>query len=376
MTAHARYSPSAAHRRLACPPSLKLEEQFVEEGESVFAAEGTAGHELAEYLIRKFLGQPGTRPVSDYYSDDLQEAVDEYLVFAMSEIEEARRNCANPIILVEQRVDVTDYVAECFGTADLVIVTNDTLHVIDLKLGRGIEVSADHNPQLMIYGLGMLSMIDPFYDIKTVHMTVFQPRLNNCSTFTMEPNALLTWGNEVLRPRGAMAMMGAGEFAAGSWCRFCRARNQCRARAEEFLSLAKLEFSQPALLSDAEIAQVLLKADELSRWAQDIYAFAQDEAIVKGKEWPGFKLVEGRANRKYTSEADVEAAAKAAGFSDIYKQSLLTITEMEKRMGKANFKDILGGLIYKPQGKITLVPESDKREPITKNTAIAEFTEE
>lgn len=375
MTEHARYSPSAASRRLACPPSLKLEEQFAEEGESIYAAEGTAGHKLAEHLIRKHLGEKTTRPVSDYYSDEILEAVDDYLAFAINEIEEARRSCPSLLVLVEQRVDVTEYVSDCFGTADLIIITDSELHVIDLKLGKGVEVSADHNPQLMIYGLGMLSMADILYNIKTVHMTVFQPRLNNSSTFTMDPAELRKWGNEVLKPRGAMALMGAGEFAAGSWCRFCKARNQCRARAEEFLSLAQMEFRAPALLADDELAQVLTKADELSRWAQDIYAFAQDQAIINGKEWPGFKLVEGRSNRKYTNEAEVEQAAKAAGFNDIYKHSLLGITDMERLMGKPNFNIILGGLVYKLQGKLTLVPESDKREAINKNTAIAEFTE-
>ena len=376
MSTHARYSPSAAHRRLACPPSLRLEEQFLDEGESIFAAEGTAGHSLAEHLIRKYLGEANVRPESEYYTNELLAAVDDYVDFAVGEIEEAKRNSSSPIILVEQRVDVTAYVDECFGTADLVVITDTDLHVIDLKLGKGIEISAENNPQLMIYGLGMLSMIEALYDIQTIRMTVFQPRLNNSSTFSMEPEALRKWGEEVLKPRGAMALMGAGEFSAGNWCRFCKARFQCRARAEEFLSLAKLEFTAPALLNDEEVAQVLAKADELSRWAQDIYAFAQDEAIIHGKQWPGYKLVEGRANRKYTSEEDVAKAVTQAGYTEIYKHSLLGITDMERLMGKANFNTILGSLVYKPHGKITLVPETDKREAINKNTATAEFTEE
>lgn len=376
MSTHARYSPSAAYRRLACPPSLRLEEQFLDEGESIFAAEGTAGHSLAEHLIRKYLGEANVRPESEYYTNELLAAVDDYVDFAICEIEEAKRSSSSPIFLVEQRVDVTAYVDECFGTADLVVITDTDLHVVDLKLGKGIEISAENNPQLMIYGLGMLSMIEALYDIQTIRMTVFQPRLNNSSTFSMEPEALRKWGEEVLKPRGAMALMGAGEFSAGNWCRFCKARFQCRARAEEFLSLAKLEFTAPALLNDEEVAHVLAKADELSRWAQDIYAFAQDEAIIHGKQWPGYKLVEGRSNRKYTSEEDVAQAATQAGYTEIYKHSLLGITDMERLMGKANFNTILGSLVYKPQGKITLVPETDKREAINKNTATAEFTEE
>jgi hypothetical protein len=371
---HARFSPSSANRRLHCTPSLRLEEQF-EEDESSYAAEGTAGHALAEHLIKKYLKIRSTRPVSDYYSDELLEAVDEYVSFVIGEIEDARRECASPMVCVEQKVDASEYVDECFGTADAVIVTDKVAHVIDLKLGKGVPVYAEENPQLKIYGLGVLSMAELLYDVETVRLTVFQPRLNNSSTWDISPAELKKWGDEVLRPRGAMALMGAGEFSAGAWCRFCRARNQCRARAEEFLALAQMEFRAPALLTDEEISEVLRKSDELAKWASDVYAFAQDQSIVHGKKWPGYKLVEGRANRKYTSDAEVSQAAEAAGYNDIYKRSLIGVGEMEKLMGKDEFGRILGRYVYKPQGKITLAPDSDKREAINKTTATAEFTE-
>lgn len=374
MGGHARFSPSSANRRLNCTPSLVLEEQFADE-ESQYAAEGSAGHAMAEYLIKKHLKQRSKRPVSDYYSDELLEAVDEYVSFVIGEIEEAKRICSCPVFTVEQRVDASEYVDECFGTADMVIVTDKVAHVIDLKLGKGVQVFAEDNPQLMIYGLGILGMAEMLYDVETVRLTIFQPRLNNSSTWDIAPEALKAWGEEVLKPRGAMALMGAGEFNAGSWCRFCKARNQCRARAEEFLAIAKMEFRQPALLSDDEIAEVLKVSDELAKWSADVYAFAQDQAIVHGKEWNGFKLVEGRSNRKYTSEDEVAEAATTAGYTDIYKRSLVTITEMERLMGKQEFTRILGHLVYKPQGKVTLVPNSDKREAINKTTAASEFQE-
>lgn len=375
MGGHARFSPSAAKRLLNCPPSLVLGEQFDEE-ESQYAAEGSAGHALAEYLIKKHLKQRTRRPVSDYYNDDLLEAVDDYVSYCIGEIEDAKRECQDHHFAVEQRVDVSDYVSDCFGTADMVVITDEVIHIIDLKLGKGVPVYAEENPQLMIYGLGLLAFYEMLYDPKTVRLTIYQPRLNNSSTWDIEPAALKAWGEDVLRPRGAMALMGAGEFQAGSWCRFCKARNQCRARADEFLKLAQMEFRPPALLSDEEIAEVLKVADDLSKWASDVYAFAQDQAIVHGKDWTGFKLVEGRSNRKYTSDAEVAQAAEAAGYNDIYKKSIIGVTEMERLMGKAEFARIIGSLVYKPQGKVTLVPESDKREAINKTTAAAEFTEE
>lgn len=375
MGAHARNSPSALHRTLNCTPSLVLGEQFQDE-ESQYAAEGSAGHALAEHLIKKHLKQRTKRPVSDYYSDDLVEAVEDYVTFVIEQIEDAKRECPSPLFSVEQRVDISEYSPGCFGTADMVIVTDKVAHVIDLKLGRGVEVSAEENPQLMAYGLGVLDMVEMLYDIETVRLTIFQPRINNFSTWDITPEALKTWGEEILKPRSAMALAGAGEFQPGSWCRFCKARNQCRARAEEFLRLAQMEFRQPALLSDDEIAEVLQKADELAKWASDVYAFAQDQAIIHGKQWKGYKLVEGRSNRKYFSEAEVAEAAEAAGYKDIYKRTLIGVTEMERLMGKKEFARILGKLVYKPRGKITLVPLADKREAINISTAAADFQEE
>lgn len=375
MGAHARNSPSALHRTLNCTPSLVLGEQYADE-ESSYAAEGSAGHALAEHLIKKHLKLRTKRPVSDYYSDDLLEAVDDYVSFVIGEIEDAKRECKQPVFAVEQRVDISDYATDCFGTADMVIVTDKVVHIIDLKLGRDVEVSAVENPQLMAYGLGVLAMAEMLYDVETVRLTIYQPRINNYSSWDIIPTDLKKWGEEILKPRSAMAMTGAGEFHAGSWCRFCKARNQCRARAEEFLKLAQMEFRQPALLTDVEIAEVLKVADELAKWSADVYAYAQDQAIVHGKQWTGYKLVEGRSNRKYSSDAEVEQAAKAAGYTDIYKQSLIGVTEMERLMGKKEFARVLGQYVYKPQGKITLVPDSDKREAITQSTATADFQEE
>lgn len=235
------------------------------------------------------------------------------------------------------------------------------------------EDYADHNPQMMLYALGALNLFDCLYDIEQVTMTIFQPRLSSISTWTISAEELYKWAEEVLRPKAELAAKGEGEFISGSWCRFCKARNTCRARAESFLELAKMEFQPPALLSDEEVAEVMEKADELSKWASDVMAYAQAEAIENGKHWNGYKLVEGRSTRRFIDEKKVEEAAKGAGYTDIYNKSLITLTAFEKLMGKDTFKEVLGSYVTKPAGKLTLVPVSDKRPEVTVNTVNDEF---
>jgi len=255
-------------------------------------------------------------------------------------------------------------VPEGFGTGDLVVVGSGTLHVVDLKYGRGVIVSAEKNPQMMLYALGALSLFDMLYDIKKVSMVIVQPRVDNFSTWEITVEELLKWAEEELKPKALLASTGGGEFCAGDHCRFCRAKNQCRARAVKNLELLKYEFQDPALLTDEEIAEIIGLADELAKWAGDVYTYATALAINEGREWDGFKLVEGRTRRKYTDEKAVAEAAKDAGYTDIFKQSLITITEMEKLMSKQKFKQILGSLVEKPKGKLTLVPETDKRQAV------------
>ena len=373
MGKHARFSPSKGKQYLSCTASLALEEQFEDE-QSSYAAEGTAGHELAEHLIRKYLKIRTRRPVSEYYTDELVEAVEEYVSYVTGQIEEARKDCADSVFLVEQRVDLSAFVPECFGTADMVIITDKKVHAIDLKLGQGVRVDAKENCQLMIYGLGLLQTADSLFDVDTVELTIVQPRLDSVSEWAVSAEELRKWGEDVFVPKALEALSGEGTFCPGTdTCRFCRARFNCRARAEFFLEEAKHEFKDPELLSDEEMAEVLSKADALKKWAEEVYAYAQDEAVRHHKEWPGFKLVLGKSNRKYTDENDVITAAKAAGYEDIFKTSLIGITEMEKLMGKKKFSEVLGGLVYKPQGKITLVPDSDKREPVNLDTAKDDF---
>lgn len=376
MGKHSLLSPSSSHRWLRCGKSARLEEQF-ENVTSVFAEEGTAAHELSEHKLRLFLGIETKRPISEFDSDDLEYYTDIYVEYAKELITEARAKCKDPVILLEQRLDYSCYVAEGFGTGDLVIIADGTLDIVDLKYGKGVAVSAEDNPQMKLYALGALHIFDALYDIGNVKMTIVQPRLDSISTYELPAAELLNWAENELRPKAQLAWNGEGEFVPGEHCKFCRARYTCRARAEEFLNLAKYDFAQPDLLEDDEITEIIQIADRLSTWASEVFTFATDKAIREGKSWNGFKLVEGRSNRKYTDESAVIASVTAAGYSDIYKMSLIGITDMEKLLGKKKFKELLSNLIEKPAGKPTLVPLSDKRQSLTiNNTAEADFKEE
>ena len=370
---HAILSASSSHRWLHCNPSARLEQEF-EDRETEAAKEGIAAHALCEHKLRRALKQQSKKPISPYDCEEMDIHTDGYVQFVLETIAEARQICTDPIINIEQRLDFSCYVPDGFGTGDCVIISDQTLHIIDFKYGVGVLVEAEHNPQMMLYALGALHVYDSLYDIEEVAMTVYQPRRENISTWTIPVGELKAWAENTLRPKAILAFEGKGEYIPGPWCTFCKAAIKCSARAEEKLRLAQYEFVTPPLLTDAEIEEILGKLDDLTSWANEIKAYALDAALNHGKEWQGWKLVEGRSNRKYTDETAVATAAKKAGYLDIYHQTLLPITELEKLMGKQAFSDILGSLVFKPPGKPTLVPISDKR-PET-NTAKADFAEE
>ena len=373
---HSVLGASAADRWMNCTPSAQLT-AGMEDETTTFAAEGTAAHALCEWKVRKALKmRAGRRPTSDYWTDEMEEFTDDYRDYIMDLVGQAKQHCKDPVTLIEQHLDFSCYVPDGFGTGDFLLVADKELNVVDFKYGRGVAVYADHNPQMMLYALGALNLFDCLYDIEQVTMTIFQPRLSSISTWTISTEELYQWAEEELKPKAELAAKGEGDFVSGSWCRFCKARNTCRARAESFLELARMEFQPPALLSDEEVAEVMEKADELSKWASDVMAYAQAEAIENGKHWNGYKLVEGRSVRKFTDESKVEAAAKEAGYTDIYNKSLITLTAFEKLMGKEKFGEILGKFVTKPAGKLTLVPVSDKRPEVTVNTVNDEFMED
>jgi hypothetical protein len=374
MGRHAVLSASSSHRWTKCTPAARLELEF-DDNESTAAAEGSAAHALAEHKLRKALKMRSKKPISPFDCDEMDEYTDVYVDFVLEQLELAKQSCSDPLVLIEQRLDFSKYVPDGFGTGDCILISDKTLHIIDLKYGMGILVNAEHNSQMMLYSLGALEIYDSLYDIDEVSMTVFQPRRDNVSTWTIPVDELRDWAENELKLKAELAFKGEGEYCPGDWCTFCRAAVKCRARAEEKLKLAQSEFRLPPLLSDAEIEDVLGKLNDITKWANDLLAYATDAAVNHGKQWSGYKVVAGRSVRKFKDEDDVAEAAKANGYKDIYRQSLITLTEFEKLMGKAKFNEVLGDLVYKPPGKPTLVPVSDKRPAINVSNATNDFNE-
>lgn len=376
---HAKLSASGAKRWMNCPPSVRLEEGFKDK-ESPYAKEGTLAHSLAELMINyncgrlkktEFNKQLKELSKDELYNQEMQEYIEDYVHTVWEFVNEAKAKCKDIEILTEQRLDFSEYVPDGFGTGDVVIISDGEIHIIDLKYGKGVEVFANDNPQLRLYGLGAISTYEMLYDFDKVKMTIMQPRLNNISSETMPVNFLKDWGKYTVKPLAELAIKGEGEFKTGDHCQFCKARATCRARAEENLELAKMEFVEPELLKDEEIGEVLRKADQLVHWVKDITEYALSEAVNNGKKWDGWKLVEGRSNRKYTDEIKVAEVLKEAGYDGavLYEKKLYGITAMEKVVGKKKFSELLNDLVEKPTGKPTLVPESDKRPEINSTDA-------
>ena len=369
---HAILSASSAYRWLKCPPSARLSASQPDTA-SEYARQGTDAHALCEYKLRKALGERVRNPTKKLasYDNEMEACAEDYTGFVMGLAAGMREKSKDTVALVEQRVDFSNYVPEGFGTADVILVSGNSLCIVDYKHGKGIEVSADRNPQMMCYALGCIQMLDGLYDIENIGMIIFQPRLANISEFDISRDELLRWAEATLMPAAKLAYAGEGEFCAGEHCRFCGVRATCRKRAEYNLELARYDFEMPPTLEDAEVEAVLAKADELSSWASDIKDYALHRA-VQGKQWKEWKLVEGRSNRKYTDEDAVAKAVRDAGFEP-YEKKLLGITAMTSLLGGTKFDELLGGLVVKPQGKPTLVPMSDKRPAMS--TAADDFND-
>ena len=382
--AHARLSASGSKRWMTCTPSARLEESF-SDSTSSFAEEGTFAHELSELLLADYMQSLSGLEVkkrmnkmkkNEYYSEELFDYVKNYVDYVIERVHELEATFGNSTILLEKRLDFSEWVPEGFGTGDVILLAGNVMEIIDLKYGKGVPVFAEENSQMRLYALGAINDFGFLYDIEEVRMTIVQPRLDSVSTDTFEAQALLDWGEAEVRPKAEMADKGEGEYVPGEHCRFCRARAVCRARADENLKLAAFDFADPPRLSNDEIAEIMVKAEGLAKWAKDVSEYAFDQAVNHGVKFPNWKLVEGRSNRRYVDPLQVLEKLKLEGFDEkaITKTELLTLTNLEKAIGKKMVTEHLSELIEKPNGKATLVPESDKRKEINSvSSAIADF---
>lgn len=393
---HALLSASSAHRWLACTAAPHFEENFPD-GTSTYAEEGTLAHAICELYARKKFTIMTTRKFNaelkklqaqPLYQEEMLRTAEAYVEYLT---EKAMSYTATPHVAMEVRVDLTDYIPDGFGTCDCIMVGGDTLHITDYKHGKGVPVSAVENPQMRLYALGALRLYSAVYgdQIKKASMGICQPRLSeDASEDALTVEELLAWG-ERIKPIAKEAYDGPGTFCPGDHCRFCKGKAQCRARAAHFAGFSDYTGIEIAgrldedtrtdriadgtpILSNADVADLLVKAEGLAAWYKDLQDYAAS-ALLAGDEIPGFKLVEGRSNRTFTDVDEAIQALLNAGYEEamIYDRKPKTLTELEKMLGKKAFAELLSGYVTKPKGKPTLAPASDKREAY--NPGAAEF---
>lgn len=364
---HALLGASSAHRWINCPPSALLC-AALPDSPSPYAEEGTKAHALCEYLLRGALGEPAEAPGFDY-DDEMLQAASGYRAYVLTEI---LADGADPAVFIEQRVDYSHWAPEGFGTVDCLAVAGNEMKVFDFKYGQGVEVDAEWNPQLLCYALGGLELLGPLYEIQSIALHIYQPRRNHISTFSLNAEDLLAWAENTLAPAAQLAYDGQGDANPGEWCRFCKAKATCRTLEQQNMELARLDFPEPIGMSAWEVASVLPKLDLLIDWAGAVKEHALFRAM-QGEKFPGYKLVEGRAVRKFKSEADACLKIKEAGFNP-YITKMKGLTELRKEMGGKTFDEVCGALLIKPAGKPALVPEADKR-PAIDLSAAADFAD-
>lgn len=371
MAKHALLSASGAHRWLECTPSAQLELQFPQ-STSEYAEEGTAAHELCELTARYWLGEISEAEYENqrdelakgkYYNAEMQECANDYAKFVAEKTAAARETCEDAFTALEVRADFSKYVKDGFGTGDCIIVSDNVLEIIDFKYGKGVRVEAAGNPQMKLYALGAYLEYNTLFDIDSVRMTIFQPRLSGVqSSDEITVKELLEWAEKYVKPRAKLAYRGEGEFAPSEEvCKFCRAKAQCKARADKNLKLFD-EAPDILLLTPEDAGKILEQAGDIQSWLADLESLVSS-TLLAGQPVEGWKMVEGRSNRRFTDELKVVAAMKAAGYDEslLYERKLITLTQMEKDFGKKAVAETLGELIIKPQGKPTLAPAKDKR---------------
>lgn len=376
MREHALLSASSAHRWLVCTRAPRLEETLPET-ESGYANEGRLAHAIAELRLRKqytplkkseFEKKLNELKSDPLFTNEMMNYIDVYVDYINS-ITYSFTN--QPYIAIEKRLGYSDYAPEGFGTGDCIVINGNELYVIDFKYGKGVPVSAENNPQMKLYALGAYTESSFLFNIEKVTMVIVQPRIENISESTISIDELLAWG-ESIRPIAQKAYNGEGEFVIGEHCRFCRAKALCRARSEFNTSIDTSK--SPELLTDEEIGQILTKAQDLKAWisALEEYSF---KAITEGKTIPGWKVVEGRSTRQFADTDKAFEILKQNGIDEavLYERKPVTLTQVEKLLGKSKFAELLSEYVIRPEGKPTLAPENDKREPLKRPTAQDDF---
>ena len=364
------FSPSASARLLTCPGSAKASEGIPDQ-ESLFAAEGHDAHALAEIRLCERLGLQTNEKIEDltFYNREMEDYISDYVSYVLEKVASIKKDCPDAIVLIEQKVAAVRYDESLFGSTDVAIIADKVLTIIDLKYGRGVLVNAKENTQEMCYGLCAMETFGNLYDIEDINLCIFQPRLSNVSEWSLTVKELYKWADEILKPGIEKIRAGSEEFHPSRHCVFCKAKPLCKALRDQNLELAKHEFRPAFLMNDSEIEEVLDKADDFVNWINSVKEFALEDAM-KGKKYDHYKLVEGRSNRKYIDETKVINVVKEAGYSP-YEEKLLSVTGMQSRLGKARFEELLGNLVVKPRGKLTLVSRDDKRPEV--NPASVDF---
>lgn len=379
MAAHALLSPSAAHRWLNCTAAPMLEKDIEDKGSS-FAAEGTLAHAYCAKKLKEFLGMPTDAQQQEiaelneqYHSGEMDEYTDTYKTIVIEKFNEAKARTKDAQLLIEVRLDFSRFMPEAFGTADAVIIADGTMEIIDFKYGKGVKVSAYENPQMKIYALGAYDAFAFEYAITDVKMTIVQPRIDNLSEFEIGAADLMNWATYELKPKAKEAFSGNGTQKAGVWCQFCKVKGSCKALAATCVNAAK-SAPNPQLVSKEEMeANILPILATVKIWLTSIEEYALQQAL-EGVAYKGFKIVEGRSVRKITNPTAVMDLLGKEGFAKeayIKPTELRTLTELEKLVGKKRFATLCADYIEKPQGKPTLVPDSDKRQAF--NAAATDF---